>query len=90
MKKFFASLLLVMMIAGSSFAADHIGMEKAVDIALADAKIARQDARKIDVELEHGRRGTVYEVEFKSGGWEYEYHIDAVSGEILRSKREWD
>ena len=30
----------------------------------------------------------VYEIDFKSGGFEYEYEIDAVSGSVLKQDRE--
>ena len=33
---------------------------------------------------------TVYEVEFKSGGYEYDYEIDAATGAILKAERDWD
>ena len=33
---------------------------------------------------------TVYEVEFKAGGYEYEYEINASTGEILGHSREYD
>ena len=32
----------------------------------------------------------VYEVEFESGAYDYEYDIDAKTGKILKSKKELD
>ena len=31
-----------------------------------------------------------YKVDFKSGGYEYEYEIDAATGAVLWSERDWD
>ena len=31
-----------------------------------------------------------YDVDFKAGGLEYDYDIDAVTGEVLKSKSEVD
>ena len=47
---------------------------------------------ELDNEAKHYRNGTnfrpVYEVEFISEGQEYEIDIDAVTGEILKYKRD--
>ena len=60
-----------------------IGADKAKSIALNHAGVVSAD--RIKCELDDGRK---YEVDFVSGGMEYEYDIDAVSGEILRSEKE--
>ena len=39
-------------------------------------------------DVENGK--TVYEVEFESGLYDYEYDIDAVTGKVLKSKKELD
>ena len=33
---------------------------------------------------------SVYEIEFKSGGYEYEYEIDTATGTILEFDKDWD
>lgn len=66
----------------------YIGSKKAKEITLAAAKVSEKDVRdfEIDYDFENGKM--VYEVEFEVGGREYDYEIDAVSGDILVSKRE--
>ena len=44
----------------------------------------------MDVELDEEDGKLVYEVEFKSGGMEYDYEIDAANGTILQQEAERD
>lgn len=62
---------------------DMIGEAKAKEIALEHAKLSASDVTFIHTELdwENGRR--VYDVEFYSGNKEYDYEIDAKTGEIV-------
>ena len=41
---------------------------------------------EVELEKEHGKAW--YEVEFRAGGWEYDYEIDAKTGDIIESSRE--
>ncbi len=68
--------------------ASFIGAQKAKEIALADAGVDAATALFDDVELDRKKGVIVYDVEFEAGDAEYDYHIDAVSGEILKSKRD--
>ncbi len=43
---------------------------------------------KTKLEKEHG--GAIYEIEFYKDGMEYEYEIDAVTGDIIEFDSEWD
>ncbi len=61
-----------------------IGLEKAKTIALQHAAVA--DARFTDYDLDDGK----YELEFYAGGFEYEYDIDAVTGQILKAEKEME
>lgn len=84
-----AALAMMILSAGSALAA--IDMEQAVDIALSAAGIRRENAFDVDVEWKgNAAGGGAYEVEFRSGSMEYEYWIDAETGKILHSKKEWD
>ena len=60
-----------------------IGTQAAKSAALRHAGLSESQVRELQVEWdnEHGR--AVYEVEFKSGGMEYEYVIDAATGSIV-------
>lgn len=41
-------------------------------------------------ELDRDDGMLIYELEFQSGGYEYNYEINAVTGAILKSEKEWD
>jgi len=64
----------------------YIGVDKAKELALAHAGVKAQNARflKANLDWEDGR--VIYEVEFCSVRTEYDYEIDALTGDIL----EWD
>ena len=67
-----------------------IGHAKAKSIALNHAGVSENTAYDIDVELDDEDGKLVYEVEFKSGGMEYSYEIDAATGAILKHETELD
>lgn len=65
--------------------------EEALASALSHAKLAKGDldfVKRIEMDFERGRR--IYEIEFYKDGFEYEYDIDAVSGKVLKFKKDWD
>ncbi len=64
--------------------------EKARGIVLAHAGVSAGSAQDYDAELERENGRAVYEIDFKADGWEYEYEIDAETGEILRHEKELD
>ena len=91
MNKFRKSVLLIiglaMLLSGCVFGGgNRIGKEAALQIALTDAELTEDQVIDIEVELERDLRKTWYEVGFECGRAEYEYKIDAESGEILFSK----
>ena len=67
----------------SGSAGDYIGEARAREIALDHAGVSASKAVFLHADLDYddGRRG--YEVEFYSGSTEYDYEIDAASGDIL-------
>ena len=67
-----------------------IGAQAAKAAALKHAGLSEGQVQELQVEWdsEHGR--AVYEVEFKSGGMEYEYVIDAATGAVLNHETERD
>lgn len=67
-----------------------IGEEAALRIALDDAGFNQSQVRDIDVELERSTRGEYYDVSFEKGVYEYEYRIEAYTGEILSAFRSRD
>ena len=65
-----------------------IGYAKAKSIALNHAGLSENQAYDMDIELDDEDGTLVYEVEFKSGGMEYSYEINAASGAILKHETE--
>ncbi len=74
----------------SSQSAETIGKEKAKEIALRHAGISASAAKKLKCELDRENGKLVYEVEFKTDGYEFEYTIDAETGKILHVEKERD
>ena len=62
----------------------------AEDIALEAAGLTREQVRFDRTELDRERGKLVWEVEFHREGNEYDYEIDAYSGEILKQKSQPD
>ena len=79
--------------AGASSAADggdFIGSAKAERIALDNAGLAKSEVRKLKTELDSDGTIAHYDVEFVSGGFEYEYEINAKTGAIIASEKDRD
>ena len=70
--------------------ADRISREQARDIALQHAGVAESACTKLEIELDTDEIPVHYDVDFKAGGMEYDYDIDAATGDILQSKSEPD
>lgn len=67
----------------SSSSSSDIGSAKAKSIALSHAGVSESQTTEMKVQQDRDDGRLEYEVEFKSGGKEYEYTIDAASGTIL-------
>ena len=65
--------------------AKKITADEAKNIALAHAKLAQKDVNFVKAELETDNNRLIYDVDFYSGYVEYDYDIDAVTGEIISS-----
>ena len=68
---------------GSTSDKAYIGAERAKSIALSHASRAGTAVFDLDCELDYEYGRMVYEVDFDANGAEYEYEIDAKSGDIL-------
>ena len=73
-----------------SEAAQDIGHAKAKSIALNHAGVSESKAYDMEIELDEEDGMLVYEVEFKSGGMEYSYEINAATGAIVKQEAEPD
>ena len=71
-------------------ASGDIGHAKAKSIALNHAGVSESKAYDMEIELDEEDGMLVYEVEFKSGGMEYSYEINAATGAIVKQETELD
>ncbi len=67
-----------------------IGEDKAKQIALEKAGLKAENVTRLKAEYDIDDGVKSYEVEFVSGGFEYDYDIDATSGKILKESKEKD
>ena len=68
--------------------AADIGREAALAAALNHAEVSQDQVYDLEVKREYDDGRLEYEIEFKTGGWEYEYTINAVDGTILDYERD--
>ena len=61
----------------------YIGMEKASEIAFKKAGATKAQVQGLEIEMDREDGRMVYEVEFYFGGKEFDYDIDALTGEIV-------
>ncbi len=69
---------------------DYIGVDRAKEIALNHAQMNESDVQFAKAKLENDDDGVEYEIEFYSGRTEYDYTIDAVSGNIIEYDVDYD
>ncbi len=69
---------------------DYIGVDRAKEIALNHARLNESDVQFAKAKLENDDGGVEYEIEFYSGRTEYDYTIDAVSGNIIEYDVDYD
>ena len=62
---------------------NSVGSSKALEIALTDAGVKKENAFKISSEFDKENGRYILDVDFSSNGKEYDYTVDAKSGEIL-------
>jgi uncharacterized membrane protein YkoI len=67
---------------------DFITLEQAKAIALAHAKVEAADAKFDKAELEEDDDIVYFDIEFEVKGVEFEYKIDATSGQVLKYERD--
>ena len=80
-------IILAVMISGCALGGKKmIGKDAALQAALTDAGLTADQAVDIDIELERDLRSAWYEIDFECGRTEYEYKVNAYSGEILSAR----
>ena len=75
---------------GSASDKAYIGEAEAKAAAVAHAGVKEAEITRYEVEMDYERGTMVYEIEFHHNGREYDYDIDAVTGEVLWSDAERD
>ena len=70
---------------GEAYTGEYIGYESALAAALSHAGMDSSQVSGTEVEMDCENGVIVYEVDFKYGGQEYEYEINASTGEIMVS-----
>ncbi|MBE5956781.1 MAG: hypothetical protein E7253_10060 [Lachnospiraceae bacterium] len=73
---------------GNASKTAYIGEEKANQIAFSHAGVEESSVYQLEIEMDYEYGSMVYDVEFTSGEKEYEYYIDAKSGEVLEHEVE--
>ena len=66
----------------------RISREEAMDIALKDAGFTRDQVTRLKAEFDYDDERPEYEVEFRQGGYEYDYEIHAETGAILHRDKD--
>ena len=73
---------------GAGGTATDIGSEAALAAALSHAGVSQDQVYDLEVKREYDDGRLEYEIEFKTGGWEFEYTISAADGTILDYERD--
>ncbi len=75
---------------GNAGKGEYIGKQQALDIAYGQAGVSAEEAKRVEVELDFDddTKTMLYEIEFEVGELEYEYDINATTGEIVKAKTE--
>ncbi|MBQ4591266.1 MAG: PepSY domain-containing protein [Clostridia bacterium] len=68
----------------------YIGTERAKEIAFEHAGFTAADVVGIQVEMDYEHGVMVYEVDFYADAYEYDYDINAETGEIVKNDKEFE
>ena len=77
-------------VASKPQSSSKISSAAAKKAALKHAGVKSSNAYDLSVEYDNDDGDKIYEVEFKSNGYEYAYEIDAISGKVLSHEKERD
>ena len=69
---------------------DRITKTEAQNIALKDAGLTKDQVRGLKAELDYDNGIAEYDVEFTCNGWEYDYEINAETGQIIFREKDRD
>ncbi len=88
MKKFFALILMLVLVlslsaCGRMTDTPSVSAEEALETALKEAGVKKEEISNVSTELETDDGRLVYDVDFNVGAAEYSYDISAENGEII-------
>ena len=69
---------------------EYVDENVALNAAFNHAGVKAVDAKNVQCELDRDDGVTHYDVEFTANGYEFDYEIDAVNGNVLKSEKEGD
>ena len=69
---------------------NKITINDAKKIAFEDAGVKETDITSLETDTDREGNRRYYEIDFKAGGYEYEYDIDIESGKIIKKDKEID
>lgn len=72
----------------SSSSSTQLTKDEAISKALSHAGLKKSQVSRLRAELDKDDGKTVYEVDFETADWEYEYEINAKTGKILKAEKE--
>lgn len=84
------ALLLVGCTPAISPDAATISREEAIEIALDHAGVSAGEASRLQAKQDWDNGILEYDVEFFCNGFEYDYEIDAITGQVLRHEKDRD
>ena len=64
--------------------------EEAKNIAMNHAGLAEEEIRDLQVERDMERGVKKWDIDFRSGDWEYDYEINAETGAVIKGEKEYD
>ncbi len=73
---------------GTASSKAYIGADEAKTIALKHAGVEENDARGLEVDLEMEVGVMIYEIDFETQEYEFEYAIDATTGKVLHNHKD--
>lgn len=69
---------------------DLIGSDQAKEAAFNHAGVKASEAKNIKCELDRDDGTIRYDVDFHANGYEFDYEIDAITGNVIKSEKEKD
>ncbi|MBO5098035.1 MAG: PepSY domain-containing protein, partial [Agathobacter sp.] len=72
---------------GTASETKYLGKAKALELVYVHAAVVVENVVDVEVDMDYEDGIMVYEIEFYSDGYEYEYKLNAITGEILVSEK---